>query len=399
MNIVPLQPLLTKNQPGFTEVIPLGLYIHIPWCIHKCPYCDFNSHKVIDPLPESVYVDALIADLEHELPRIWGRSIDTIFIGGGTPSLFSAQSIEKLISQLRARLRFSPETEITLEANPGTIEAEKFSGFYEAGINRLSIGIQSFDNQTLQDLGRIHNSEQATHAFELARNAGFNNINLDLMFGLPKQTVAMAKNDLQTAIELQPEHISYYQLTIEPNTLFHHHPPVLANDDLLWEMQEHGKNLLADHGYTQYEISAYARPERSCKHNINYWQFGDYLGIGAGAHSKLTEPHKQSIVRMAKARDPQQYIINTNSPSYIQSEKQLTATEVALEFMMNALRLTGGFETSLFSTRTGLPISVLQTELKTAVKKGLIEKESYHIRPTALGNRFLNNLLELFVPM
>jgi len=256
-----LKPLLSaQHQPRFSTSPPLSLYIHIPWCIRKCPYCDFNSHESGNALPpESAYVDALIADLENDLPLIWGRTINTLFIGGGTPSLFSARSIENLLSQLRARLRFGPNTEITLEANPGAIEAERFKEFHAAGVNRLSIGIQSFDNDSLHRLGRIHTAQQAYRAVEQARAAGFENINLDLMFGLPEQTARMAEHDLQTAIELQPEHISYYQLTIEPNTLFYHHPPTPSDDDLIWEIQEEAKQLLASHGYAQYEVSAYAR--------------------------------------------------------------------------------------------------------------------------------------------
>ncbi len=394
-----LKPLPSGYQPRFTVSPPLSLYIHIPWCIRKCPYCDFNSHETGDSQPpESAYVDALIADLENDLPLIWGRTVNTLFIGGGTPSLFSARSIENLLSQLRARLRFGPDTEITLEANPGTVDAERFKELRAAGINRLSIGIQSFDDDSLRRLGRIHTGQQAHRAVELARAAGFENINLDLMFGLPEQTARMAEDDLQTAIELQPEHISYYQLTIEPNTLFYIHPPAACDDDLIWKMQEEAKQLLASHGYTQYEVSAYARQQRRCRHNLNYWQFGDYLGIGAGAHSKLTDPHTQSVTRLTKVRHPQHYLASAGSSHCVQTRNPLQTEEIALEFMMNALRLTDGFETRLFTTHTGLPLSFLQTELETAVEKGLISRDALHVRPTELGKRYLNDLLELFLP-
>ncbi len=394
-----LKPLLSGHQPRFNTPLPLSLYIHIPWCIRKCPYCDFNSHESGDtPPPESAYVDALVTDLENDLPLIWGRTINTLFIGGGTPSLFSARSIENLLSQLRARLRFGTDTEITLEANPGAVDAERFREFRAAGINRLSIGIQSFDDGSLRKLGRIHTGQQARHAVELAQAAGFENINLDLMFALPEQTPEMARRDLQTAIELQPEHISYYQLTIEPNTPFYHQPPPSCDDDLIWKMQEEAKQLLAGYSYTQYEVSAYARQQR-CRHNLNYWQFGDYLGIGAGAHSKLTDPHTQSITRLTKVRHPRQYLAHAGSPRCIRTRNSLTAKEIALEFMMNALRLVDGFDTRLFTAHTGLPPAFLKMELETAVEKGLIIKDALHIRPTSLGKRYLNNLLELFLPI
>ncbi len=393
------KPLLSEHQPRFTASPPLSLYIHIPWCIRKCPYCDFNSHETGDNLPpESAYVEALMADLENDLPLIWGRTVTTLFIGGGTPSLFSAKSIENLLSQLRARLRFGPDTEITLEANPGAIDAERFREYHAAGINRLSIGIQSFDDGLLRKLGRIHTGQQALLAVDLARTAGFENINLDLMFALPEQTAGMAEHDLRTAIELQPEHISYYQLTIEPNTPFYHHPPTPCDDDLIWKMQEEAKQLLAGHGYAQYEISAYARQQRRCRHNLNYWQYGDYLGIGAGAHSKLTNPHTRSVTRLTKVRHPRQYLASAGSPRCIQTRNPLQTEEIALEFMMNALRLTEGFESRLFTTHTGLPLVFLQTALETAVEKGLINRDAFHIRPTDLGKRYLNNLLELFLP-
>ena len=385
------------NQPRFDTLPPLGLYVHVPWCIQKCPYCDFNSHAIGEQKPpESAYIEALIADLEQDLPLIWGRPIQTLFIGGGTPSLLSGEGIDNLLSQLRARLPFAPELEITLEANPGTVDCGRFRALREAGVNRLSIGIQSFHDDSLRRLGRIHTAQQARQAVTLAREAGFERINLDLMFGLPGQSAAMAERDLRCALALQPTHISYYQLSIEPNTRFHHQPPARLEEDGLWEIQERAKHLLADHGYEQYEISAYARRGHRCRHNLNYWRFGDYLGIGAGAHSKLTLPHSHSVVRLAKVRHPQRYLATAAIPERIQQKNHLQPHEIALEFMMNALRLTDGFETALFAERTGLPLGFVRKPLELAERKGLIVRDTLHIRPTELGRRYLNNLLELF---
>ncbi len=390
-------PLRAADRPVFASLPPLSLYIHIPWCIHKCPYCDFNSHTLGEQqLPESAYIEALIADLEQELPLVWGRSVQTLFIGGGTPSLLSGEGIENLLSQLRARLPFAPQIEITLEANPGAVDAKRFRMFREAGVNRLSIGVQSFHDDSLRRLGRIHTGREAHRAMELARDAGFENINLDLMFGLPGQSPAMAEQDLRTALSLRPEHISYYQLTIEPNTLFHHQPPAMIEEERLWEIQELGKTLLTEQGYGPYEVSAYALAEHRCRHNLNYWQFGDYLGIGAGAHTKVTDPHNQSILRQVKVKHPQRYIATAATPDRIQQQNRLEPREIALEFMMNALRLVEGFETALFTERTGLPLSFIGKQLDAADTKGMIVRDSLHIRPTGLGIRFLNDLLELF---
>ncbi len=393
------EPIMAADSPRFTTLPPLSLYIHIPWCLHKCPYCDFNSHRIAgNSIPEERYLDALMADLEHDLPLIWGRPINTIFIGGGTPSLLSGRGIDRLLSQLRACLRIAPEAEITLETNPGTGDAAKFEAFHTAGINRLSIGVQSFDDDALRRLGRIHNGQQARHAYELARLAGFENINLDLMFALPGQTVANALDDLQTAIDLQPDHISCYQLTIEPHTPFHYEPPSPCDEKNAWQMQEQAKQFLGSHGYVQYEVSAYARDASQCRHNLNYWRFGDYLGIGAGAHSKLTNAQKQTITRLAKVRHPKRYIDRAGSPGCIQSRTSLQPGDIVLEFMMNALRLTAGFEKRLFAAQTGLPPHTLHATLETAIEKGLIGRDRLNIRPTELGRRYLNNLLELFIP-
>ena len=381
---------------------PLSLYIHTPWCVRKCPHCDFNSHAVKDELPEAQYLQALLRDLEQDLPRVWGRRVQSVFIGGGTPSLLSPQFYEQLFSALRALLVINANAEITLEANPGTIDYERFKGFRAAGINRLSIGVQTFNDEQLQVLGRIHNADQAFRAFEAARNAGFSNINLDLMFGLPAQSVTDGLHDVEQALTLHPEHLSYYQLTIEPNTLFHAQPPALPDDDTVWELQHAAQLRMADHGFMQYEISAYARQNKSCVHNRNYWQFGDYLGIGAGAHSKLTDVRQQKILRLIKEKHPRDYINKTiSNPAQsgaVVSEQALSRQDLALEFMLNALRLTEGFPAALFSERTGLPISVLEAPLREAERLELIEWDLHTITPTHKGKLFLNNLLELFLP-
>ena len=383
---------------NFTVPPPLSLYIHFPWCVQKCPYCDFNSHELKKELDEKKYIDALINDLEQELPLFWGRSISSIFMGGGTPSLFSPESIDQLISALRARLTFAPDIEITMEANPGTVELGKFKEFSSAGINRLSIGIQSFNDDKLEKLGRIHGRKEAIRAAELAHDAGFNSFNLDLMYGLPDQSLTQAVDDIETAIALEPKHLSHYQLTIEPNTFFHHQPPSTPDDDKLWEMQEACQTNIAKHGYEQYEISAYAKDGYQCQHNLNYWQFGDYLGIGAGAHGKLTNAPEQKINRSWKVKQPQDYLDKAASEKRIAGEKTLTRDDAAFEFMMNALRLNNGFETELFQQHVGLPISVVEKALKEAEEKNWISWDLKRIKPTNTGRQYLNNLLELFMP-
>ena len=383
---------------NFTNLPPLSLYIHFPWCVQKCPYCDFNSHELKGSLNEKNYINALIQDLEQELPLFWGRSISSIFMGGGTPSLFSPESIDQLLSALRARLTFAPDIEITMEANPGTIDLEKFKEFSAAGINRLSIGIQSFNDEKLQSLGRIHGPKEAIRAAELAHDAGFNSFNLDLMYGLPNQSLKQAVEDVETAIALEPKHLSHYQLTIEPNTFFHHQPPTTPNDDKLWEMQLACQTSLARNNYKQYEISAYAKDDYQCQHNLNYWQFGDYLGIGAGAHGKLTNAPQQEISRSWKVKQPQDYLDKAESEKRISGQKILSRDDASFEFMMNALRLNNGFETEIFQQHTGLPISVIEKALQQAEEKGWISWELKRIKPTDKGRQFLNNLLELFMP-
>lgn len=375
---------------------PLSLYVHIPWCAKKCPYCDFNSHVRAGGLPEKKYIEALLSDLEMELPDIWGRSIISVFIGGGTPSLFSAESIDSLLSGLRARLNLAPDIEITLEANPGTAEQQRFNEYRSCGINRISIGVQSFNPIHLQKLGRIHNEKEAASAVTMAQQAGFGNINIDLMYGLPGQSLQQAMSDIQTAISLEPAHISHYQLTIEPDTAFFHRPPALPNDEFIWNMQQQCQTLLQVAGYTQYEVSAYARTRR-CVHNLNYWQFGDYVGIGAGAHQKLTLLNKMVIQRRWKQRLPEHYLSTMAQKRHIEGQTEPAKQELKFEFMLNALRLTDGFEPSLFYERTGIPLTAIAEKLRDAEQRELLTWDHKLIKPTELGKRFLNELLLVFM--
>ena len=378
-------------------MIPLALYVHIPWCIRKCPYCDFNSHTAAE-LPEQAYIQALLTDLASELPYIWGRKLESIFIGGGTPSLFSAAGIDELLCGIRALLPFRPNIEITLEANPGTFEQAKFKGFREAGINRLSMGIQSFNPQHLQALGRVHNQAEALMAADIARHAGFTNFNLDLMFGLPQQTLPQALADLQQAIQLQPTHLSWYQLTLEPNTLFYKQPPVLPDEDLLVDMQLAGQALLAQHGYQQYEVSAYSQVQYQCVHNRNYWEFGDYIGIGAGAHGKYTNPADQSLHRYQKPRQPADYMQRVQQGQARSQTQTLVTADIIFEFMLNALRLQAGFPLSLFTERTGLAVELLNNGLQQGMQRGLLELDGSWLKPSPLGWQFLNTTIQLFLP-
>ncbi len=378
------------------QLPPLSLYIHIPWCIQKCPYCDFNSRALKGSLNEEAYIDALLADLDSEQPQQHGRPLHSIFIGGGTPSLLSGSAITKLLDGIRQRMVIPADIEVTLEANPGTLEAGRFARYRAAGVNRLSIGVQSFDAESLQRLGRIHRADEAVAAFHSARTAGFEQINLDLMFGLPGQDMALAQRDLERAIELQPEHISYYQLTLEPGTPFYHSPPTLPLEESLWEMQQQGEALLSDRGYSQYEISAYAQSGMPCRHNLNYWTFGDYLGIGAGAHGKSTRPDR-SITRRWKPPEPSAYLAAAGMDQGLSGQKTLAADEIALEFMMNALRLRQGFTEGLYQQRTGLPFATIATPVEEAIHEGLLENRNGIFSPTPLGRRFLNNLLEKFL--
>ena len=380
---------------------PLSLYVHIPWCVRKCPYCDFNSHTNNgDALPENDYVDALLADLATEASgeKLQGRQLVSIFFGGGTPSLFSAAAIARILDGAEQLIGFAPAIEITLEANPGTVEQQKFKGFRAAGINRLSIGIQSFNDAHLERLGRIHNGAEALSAIGIARQAGFDNINLDLMHGLPEQTPEQAIADLQQAIDLQPEHLSWYQLTIEPNTAFHSHPPLLPVENTLERIQSRGQQLLDSAGFGAYEISAYARPQRQSQHNCNYWQFGDYLGIGAGAHGKITDVNEQEILRTRKTRQPSDYLSRLSTGSdYLAEQFSLQAAELPLEFLMNALRLKQGVPTALFTERTAIPLKTITTHWQTLEAKHLVEPLSTGwLRCTALGHRFLDSILAEF---
>ncbi len=373
---------------------PLSLYIHVPWCVRKCPYCDFNSHEARDGLPEQEYVAALVRDLEVALPQIWGRTIHSIFIGGGTPSLLSGESVSQLLRHVRTLLPLNPHAEITLEANPGTVETERFALYRDAGVNRLSLGIQSLNDAHLQALGRIHSAGEARRAIEIAQQH-FDNVNVDLMYALPNQTLGEALQDVNDALSFQPQHLSCYHLTVEPNTLFHHHPPSLPDDDISDAMQSRIEALLTQHGYGHYETSAFALPNKQSRHNRNYWLFGDYLGIGAGAHSKLSFPDR--VVRQARHKQPRTYLEAVALGVPIQSEQHLSQADLAFEFMMNALRLNDGFDAALFSERTGLPLLTIRRELEKAERRGLIERSEKQIAPTKLGRRFLNDLLEIFL--
>lgn len=377
---------------------PLSLYIHVPWCIRKCPYCDFNSHKADSDIPEAEYVQALLADLDRDLEFIDKRPLESIFFGGGTPSLLSARAIGDILSGVNQRLAFADTIEITLEANPGTFEQEKFTGFYSAGVNRLSIGIQSFNDQQLSHLGRVHSSSEAIKAVAMARKAGFDNFNLDLMHGLPEQTLEAAKRDLEQAMDLAPTHLSWYQLTIEPNTEFYSAPPVLPVEDTLVDIQEMGQTLLAEQGYNQYEISAYCQDQQASRHNLNYWRFGDYLGIGAGAHGKITlqEADGFGIYRRWKTRQPKHYLDGLNSPKgFSAGHKAIAADDLALEFLMNALRLKSGVSRELMHASTGLTTAQLEPVWGELAGKGLVQSHGA-IACTALGYQYLNSVLEAF---
>lgn len=378
-----------------SESIPLSLYIHTPWCVQKCPYCDFNSHTLKQPLPEEAYIQTLIKDLELSLSYIQDRPIISIFIGGGTPSLFSPAAIERLLKEVQRRVKFQNPIEITLEANPGTVEQNRFQGFLEAGINRLSMGIQSFNDSHLKKLGRIHGSLEAKKAIEAAFLSGFQRINLDIMYGLPGQTILEAIEDIQTAIQYKPEHISWYQLTLEENTPFYHHPPTLPNDEACWEILKTGQSHLEAHGYMQYEVSAYAQKEGFCRHNLNYWEFGDYLGIGAGACSKITNMKDGTIRRILKKKHPQQYL-NSNG-DFISHEKIVPCSDLPLEFMMNALRLNKALKISLFEQRTGLSIESIQNPLNRACQEGWLIQDAQIIQLTEQGYLFLNDVVEIFM--
>ena len=384
----------TLTAPRFAALPPLALYVHIPWCVRKCPYCDFNSHEAKGEVPEAQYVDALMTDLELALPSIWGRKVFSVFLGGGTPSLFSATAIDRLLAGIRARVPLSPDAEITLEANPGTFELAKFAGFHAAGVNRLSLGIQSFDPKHLAALGRVHDAAEARRAADAALSI-FGNVNFDLMYALPRQTVAEAESDLAIALEFAPPHLSFYHLTLEPNTLFYRHPPPLPDEETAADIEDAVHATLMHAGYRHYETSAYARPGRECRHNLNYWQFGDYLGIGAGAHSKLSFADR--IVRQVRYKQPRQYQERIAAGTPLIEERAVTRADVGFEFMLNALRLTDGVPATLFAERTGYPLALVQRELAAAEARGLVERDPLWIRPTELGRRFLNDLQQIFL--
>lgn len=393
-----IAPLAGANTlSGLSNSPPLSLYIHIPWCVKKCPYCDFNSHESRfknGEIPEVSYVDALIADLELATPKVWGRKIKSVFFGGGTPSLFSAASIDRILSQVRALTPLEYDAEITLEANPGTVDSAHFSGYKDAGVNRLSLGIQSFNADYLKALGRIHDDKQAIAAAELALNT-FERVNLDIMYGLPNQTLEHALEDARQAISLAPDHLSFYHLTLEPNTPFYRTPPSLPDDDTSSDMQIEIETLLAANGYEHYETSAFAKPGMQARHNLNYWQFGDYLGIGAGAHSKLS--YHDKITRESRSKHPKAYMEQVAQGQNIERVWEISRDELGFEFMMNALRLCDGVPIHLFQQRTGLNISTLDAAIKLAQNKGLLSVTQGRMQPTALGQRFLNELLELFL--
>ena len=372
---------------------PLSLYIHIPWCTRKCPYCDFNSH-VSSAIPEDEYTVALIEDLDQDLDKFEGRELQSIFFGGGTPSLFSAKSIGKILLETNKRLSFAEDIEITLEANPGSIEQKKFSSYRAAGVNRLSIGVQSFNQQHLQKLGRIHSNEEAIRAIAAAKNAGFYNFNIDLMHGLPEQSKIEAIEDLQQAIDLQPTHISWYQLTIEPNTAFYNFPPTLPSDNKLADIQDAGEALMKSRSYQQYEVSAFCLDGNRSRHNMNYWTFGDYIGIGAGAHGKISNFEDDSIQRSWKTRSPKDYL--NPSKDFCAGVKQLDSVDLPLEFAMNALRLNEGFDKSLFKRNTGLDYSVMESTITNLKKKDLLLEDAERVYPSDLGRRFLNEMLTEF---
>lgn len=380
----------------FPSLPPLSLYVHLPWCVRKCPYCDFNSYESKAGVPDEDYTDALIRDLDAELQFAQQRPLESIFIGGGTPSLFSGKAIRRLLEAVRARFPIRDDVEITLEANPGAVEADRFAAYRDAGVNRLSMGIQSFRDPQLALLGRVHDAAEATRAYRLARTAGFENINLDLMYALPHDDAAGALSDLRTALDLAPTHLSWYQLTLEPNTAFHRRPPALPDDETVAEIEERGRQLLAQHAYRRYEISAYASADRRCTHNVNYWQFGDYLGIGAGAHGKVTMTDEHAVLRRAKRRNPRAYMETAGTAAAVTVERIDSPQQIVLEFMMNALRLSDGVSTACYEARTGVPLADIDEPLREALRRGWMSSDDGVLKATAPGLQVLNSLLTLF---
>lgn len=377
---------------------PLGLYVHLPWCVRKCPYCDFNSHALKGELPADEYLDALVRDLETDLPLAWGRPVRTVYFGGGTPSLFSAGQIDRLLGRIRGLVQLSPDAEITLEANPGTVERDSFAAYRDAGINRVSLGAQSFDDECLARIGRIHASDEIGKAVESLHSAGIENFNIDLMYGLPGQNLEMAVRDVERALACRPAHVSHYNLTLEPNTAFAADPPALPDAEQCWAMQDACGELLADGGFEAYEISAWGRPDRACRHNLNYWRFGDYFGIGAGAHGKLTLPSEDRVVRLARHRHPKRYLAARDTGDWHAEVRDLGPEERLFEFFLNRLRLAEPVEKSAFESCTGLPVEAMTDAVGQAVEKELLEDLGDRLRQTDLGRRFNNELQALFLP-
>jgi oxygen-independent coproporphyrinogen-3 oxidase len=394
----PLPSTSERDAPlEFPSLPPLALYVHLPWCIRKCPYCDFNSYEApTGEVADDAYVAALLRDLDAELPLARGRPLESVYIGGGTPSLFSGRAIRRLLDGIRGRVPLAADAEITLEANPGAADAERFTQYRDAGVTRLSIGVQSFRAQQLRRLGRVHGPDEAAHATGLAGAAGFASVNLDLMYGLPDDDVAGALGDLRAALALAPPHLSWYQLTLEPNTAFHRRPPSLPTEEAVLEIEHHGRELLDDHGYERYEISAYARPDKRCKHNLNYWEFGDYLGIGAGAHGKVTLPAERAIERRAKTRNPRTYASTAGTPRATASDRMTDTKQVALEAVMNALRLPDGIAAATFEQRAGQPLAGIARGIDAAKARGWLRDDAQRLRATPAGQQMLNQLLALF---
>lgn len=384
--------------PDLLSLPPLSLYVHLPWCVRKCPYCDFNSHELKQDLPAQAYVDALLRDVELELPLVWGRVVRSIFIGGGTPSLFPATEIERLLSGLGARLQVAPDAEVTLEANPGTTEHDSFAAYREAGVNRISLGVQSFEDDLLQQLGRIHGRDEALAAIAAVHHAGIENFNLDLMYALPGQSQQQALDDVRTAVSVGPTHISHYQLTIEPNTAFHARPPQLPEEDSMWDMQEACGEVLDAAGFLLYEVSARALPGMECRHNLNYWQYGDFIGIGAGAHGKITLPAEQDLRRRVRLRHPKAWMQGSGRGDVLAEDRQLSSEERIFEFFLNQLRLRAGVDKSQFGPRTGLPWQSVEERVRLAVARGLLEDDGERLVPTDTGWRFSNEIQAIFLP-
>ena len=377
---------------------PLSLYVHMPWCVRKCPYCDFNSHQAPDTLAGDEYINALIADLENDLPMVWGRVVQSIYFGGGTPSLFTAGQIGEFLSAARARLDLRPDMEITLEANPGTIERDSFSAYADAGINRVSLGVQSFSDESLKRLGRIHGKSDIDKSLQSLDRAGIRNFNIDLMYALPGQGAEQSARDVELAIEAHPAHISFYQLTIEPNTAFAANPPVLPIEDQAWDMQQAGQDMLEAAGYGQYEISAFSRADFESRHNLNYWRYGDFLAIGAGAHGKITMPAENAVRRYAKHRHPRQYLKGVENADWYAQVRVLSEQERVFEFFLNQLRLKHGVVIDDFPVRTGLPWQLVESRVQGAIEKGLLEESQGRLKPTGLGWRFVNDIQQIFLP-